>query len=61
MKSAERSLIFTKDWKSENPCRLIPSRSDLFCHHIEVLPTQPSAIFPLHFEKNLALGIRQRA
>ena len=34
MKSAERGLIFTKDWKSENPCRLLLSRSDLFCHHI---------------------------
>ena len=34
MKSAERSLISEKDSKSETSFRLIPSRSDLFRHHM---------------------------
>jgi hypothetical protein len=61
MKYAERGLIFTKDSKSENPCRLLPSRSDLFCHHIEVLPTQPSATFSSSSGEELAFDIRSPA
>ena len=38
MKSAERSLISLKDSKSENLFRLIPSRSDLFRHHLIFYP-----------------------
>src|ERR1700681_2393660 len=38
MKSAEGSLISEKDLKSETLFRLIPSRSYLFRHHMDIYP-----------------------